>query len=253
MALKKTLVLLAGCLALAFCAPTAKKLAADREKNARDQYEKAMVALRYDLPDQAIDYLNRALEIDAKYAPAYQALGFAHYKKKNFGLAAEAYRRFLELSPGDSKVRVSLGVIYEELGKADLAEEEYRKAYEIDGNPEAGFGLAKIFYNQKKLEAALEYAEAALAGNSKSVQALNLRAVILNQMGRYAEALASFEEAVRLAPDDVNLNVNLGIACINNKDFARAREIFEKILPRVEDPALKIKISEYLKLIKDNI
>lgn len=253
MSSKKALYLVVAGLNLAVaCAPTAKKIAEQREKNVKNQYDKAMVALRYDLPDQAIGYLNQALEIDPNYAPAYNALGYAYYKKKDFGQAAEAYRKFLELSPRDSKARVSLGVIYEELGKADMAEAEYRRAYEIDGNPEASFGLAKLFLGQKNLSAALEYAEAALAKNGKSVPALNLKGVVLNQMGKYAEALAVFQTAVELAPNDQNLKVNLGIALINNREFDRARELFEKILSQVEDPILKVKINEYLKIIKDN-
>jgi Flp pilus assembly protein TadD len=235
-------VFLIGLLALllAFCASASKKPAADSEKNPQYQYEKAVVALRYNLPNQAIEYLNQAL------------LGFAHFQQKSFGDAAVAYQRFLELQPNDSKARVSLGVVYEELGKVDQAEEEYKKADGIDGNPDASFSLAKLYYGQKKLEPALEYVTKSLAKNSRSVASLNLQGVILNQLGKYAEALASFENAVRVAPNDINLNVNLGIAYINNKEFARARQLFEKILPKVEDPVLKVKINEYLKLIKDN-
>jgi Flp pilus assembly protein TadD len=239
-------------LPLAFCASTSKKLARDSEKNPQYQYEKAVVAMRYNLPDQAIEYLNQTLTLDPNFAPALELLGYAHFQKKNFGDAAAAYQRFLELQPNNSKARVSLGVVYEELGKIDLAEEEYKKADGIDGNPEASFSLAKLYYGQKKLEPALEYVSKSLAKNSRSVPALNVQGVILNQMGKYAEALASFENAVRIAPNDISLNVNLGIAYINNKEFARARELFEKILPKVEDPVLKVRINEYLKLIKEN-
>jgi Flp pilus assembly protein TadD len=238
-------------LPLAFCASTSKKLAPDSEKSPQYQYEKAVVALRYQLPDQALEYLNQALALNPNFAPALNLLGYVQFQKKNFGDAAAAYQRFLELQPNDSKARVSLGIVYEELGKVDLAEEEYKKADGIDGNPEASFGLAKIYYGQNKLEPALEYAAKSLVKNSRSVPALNVQGVILNQMGKYAEALASFENAVRLAPDDIGLSVNLGIAYINNKEFARARELFEKILPKVEDPTLKAKINEYLKLIKE--
>jgi Flp pilus assembly protein TadD len=247
-------VFLIGLLALllAFCASASKKPAADSEKNPQYQYEKAVVALRYNLPNQAIEYLNQALVLNPNFAPALNLLGFAHFQQKSFGDAAVAYQRFLELQPNDSKARVSLGVVYEELGKVDQAEEEYKKADGIDGNPDASFSLAKLYYGQKKLEPALEYVTKSLAKNSRSVASLNLQGVILNQLGKYAEALASFENAVRVAPNDINLNVNLGIAYINNKEFARARQLFEKILPKVEDPVLKVKINEYLKLIKDN-
>jgi hypothetical protein len=47
--------------------------------------------------------------------------------------------------------------------------------------------------------------------------------------------------------------INLGIAHINIKELVKAREIFEKVLPKVQDEALKARINEYLKLIKDNM
>jgi len=239
-------------LPLAFCASASKKRPGDSEKDPQYQYEKAVVAMRYNLPDQAIAYLNQTLALDAHFAPALELLGYAHFKKKNFADAAASYQRFLELQPNNAKARVSLGVVYEELGKPDLAEEEYKKAEGIDGNPDACFSLSKLYFGQNKLEPALGYVTKSLAKNSRSVVALNLQGVILNQMGKYAEALSSFENAVQVAPNDISLSVNLGIAYINNKEFARAREILEKILPQVEDPVLKAKINEYLKLIKDN-
>jgi hypothetical protein len=45
--------------------------------------------------------------------------------------------------------------------------------------------------------------------------------------------------------------VNLGIAYLNIKETAKARELFEKVLPKVKDEDLKAKVNEYLKLIKD--
>jgi predicted Zn-dependent protease len=71
-------------------------------------------------------------------------------------------------------------------------------------------------------------------------------------MQRYPEALASFERALKITPNDLYLSVNVGIAYINNNEPAKAREILERILPQVQDEALKAKIHEYLKSIKDN-
>jgi hypothetical protein len=48
------------------------------------------------------------------------------------------------------------------------------------------------------------------------------------------------------------VTINLGIAYINIKEPAKARELFETLLPKVQDEELKAKINEYLKLIKDN-
>jgi tetratricopeptide (TPR) repeat protein len=134
---------------------------------------------------------------------------------------------------------------------ADKSEAEYGTSLGIDGNANAAFGLAKLYYEQNKLEPALEYIQKAIQKNSKSAAYYNLQGVILNQMHRYADALPSFQTALQHTPDDIYVIINLGIAYINIKEPAKARELFEKVLPKVQDEALKAKINEYLKLIKD--
>jgi Flp pilus assembly protein TadD len=242
----------AACLILACCASAQKKKPRDPEKDPQYQYEKGVVAMRYDLLDQAVEYFNLAVALDPLHAASYNLLGYAQFKKKNFDAAAQAYQKYLELRPNDSEARANLGVVYEELGLELQAEAEYRKGFATDGNPNASFGLAKIHFKKNELEPALELVQRSIQKNPRSSAFFNLEGVILNQMQRYPEALASFERALKITPNDLYLSVNVGIAYINNNEPAKAREILERILPQVQDEALKAKIHEYLKSIKDN-
>lgn len=246
---KKLLVLAALLCFVVAAAPEQKK---KHPKEGPDyEYEKAMLSMKYGLEDESLKYLNQAVALDPKHAPSYRLMGLIQFRKKNYAEAAAAFEKYLELVPGDSEALANLGYVHESLGQADKAEADYRKAVALDRNANASFGLAKLLLAQKRLPEALDSARQAVAGNDKSAAANNLLGVILNQMGKYGEAETSLQNALLLAPDDVNVSVNLGIACINNKQFARARELYERVLPRVQDPALKEKIDGYLKLIKD--
>jgi Flp pilus assembly protein TadD len=249
---KKTIVLLAAGLILSFCASTQKKPSRNPNEDPQYQYEKAVISVRYGLENEALKYLNEALALDPAHAPSLKLLGTVQFKKKNFPEAAAALERYLEIQPGDAEAHTSLGITYEHLGQTAQAEAEYQKAVGIDGHPEAAFGLAKLYFDQNKLEAGLETIRGAIEKNPRSAPYYNLKGVILNQMGNYADALASFQSALQYAPDDIFLAVNLGIAYINNKQPEKAREIFERVLPSVQDEGLKAKINEYLKLIKDS-
>ncbi|MGB7294803.1 MAG: tetratricopeptide repeat protein [Candidatus Aminicenantales bacterium] len=249
---KKTILLLAAGLILSFCTSTQKKPSLNPDKDPQYQYEKAVISVRYGLEGEALKYLNEALAFDPAHAPSLKLLGTVQFKKNNFQEAAAALERYLALQPDDSEAHTSLGITYDKLGQAARAESEYQRAIALDGNPEAGFGLAKLYYDQNKLEAALEIIHGAIQKNPRSAAYYNLQGVILNQMGRYGEALTSFQNALRNAPDDIYLMVNLGIAYINNRQPDKARELLEKALPSVQDEGLKAKINEYLKLIKDN-
>jgi len=249
---RRILVTLALALFAAACATAPKKAAKDPEKDPQHQYEKAVISFRYGLEDEALKYLNLALSLDPAHAPSLLLLGNIKYKKQEYAEATAAYEKYMALRPNDAEAHISLGLAYAQLGMSDKSEAEYQTALSIDGNANAAFGLAKLYYEQNKLEPALDYIRRAIQKNDKSAAYYNLQGVILNQMHRYADALPSFHAALQYAPEDVYVTINLGIAYINIKELSKARELFERLLPRVQDEALRAKINEFLKLIREN-
>ncbi len=232
-------------------APAQKKKSKQPSKGAQYEYEKAVIAMRYGLEDEAVKYVNQAIAMDPKHADSYKLLGTLQFRKKNSAESVAAFEKYLELKPGDSEALANLGYAYESLGRPDKAEEKYKQAVEVDGSANACFGLARLYLEQKKLPEALDFAQRDVAKNPKSAAAHNLLGVVLNQMNKYDEAAASFETALRVAPGDLNVSVNLGVAYINSRQFDKAREVYEKVLPRIEDPKLKEMVEGYLKLIKE--
>ncbi len=55
---------------------------------------------------------------------------------------------------------------------------------------------------------------------------------------------------MKIVPDDPTFGFNLGAALFKNNEFERAKEILERISPRVTDPGTKAKLREYLDTIK---
>lgn len=245
------LVILIGLVAAS--APAQKKKLKGPEKDAQYEYEKAVISMKYGLEDESLKYLNQAIALYPKHADSYKLLGTLQFRKGNYAESVAAFEKYLELKPGDSEALANKGFAYESLGQTDKAEEEYKKAVEIDGNANACFGLAKLYIAQKRFPEAEDFARRTVAKNAKSAAAHNLLGVVLNQMSKFPEAAASFENALRITPDDLNVSINLGVAYINCREFAKAREICEKVLPRIEDPALKEKVEGYLKLINEQL
>jgi tetratricopeptide (TPR) repeat protein len=69
-------------------------------------------------------------------------------------------------------------------------------------------------------------------------------------MGRIKESIKMYNKALEITPDDVNLNFNLAVAYFKDDQREQAKSLFEEIYPRVEDPEIKNKIDEYLKVLK---
>lgn len=237
-------------LGLAFCASAPKEKRVANEDNPEYQFKKATVAMNYDLPEQAVQYAERVLELDPSHYQALNLLGLAHVKLENFPAAADALERCAELNPEYPDAHLNLGAIYERLNRYDEAVNSYRLAFEFGGSAEAAAGLAKILFNQGELKEALDYVNKAAEVN-QSVAVFNLMGVILNKMERYSEAIEAFDRAILISPKDIVTRMNLGIALVNSGNYDRALKVFEYILPFVQDQVLKDRINQYLEMIKN--
>jgi Flp pilus assembly protein TadD len=111
--------------------------------------------------------------------------------------------------------------------------------------------LGKLHYGARRFDEALAFALKAIQKDGKSAKAYNLKGVTLNQLERYAEAAGSFEAGLLLAPNDLNLQVNLGIAYLNSGQTAKAKAVFEAVLPKIEQDVMRKQVEGYLQFIKD--
>ncbi len=221
-----------------------------KEKDPQYQYELAQTALRYGLEDEAIKYLNQATTLDPNHYPSFYLLGVIQSQKRNFLEAEKAFLKCLELKPDQADAHLRLGVVFEEMLEPAKAEEEYKKAYAINGNVESLINLAKLYYDQKKLDLALETVQKATEKENPPFPAFNLQGVILNELGRYPEAISRFQNALRIDPQSDVARINLAVALVNNGNLNEARELLEKTLERMKDQNLKKRILEYLEKIK---
>jgi len=248
---KKLVALAVLVLVAAVGAPAQKKK--KPSKGAQYEYEKAVVAMNYGLQDEAVRYLSQAIALDPKHAESFKLMGVLQFRKKNYPEGAAAYEKYLALNPADSETQANLGYCYEYLDRPDRAEAEYMKAIAIDGNANACFGLSKLFLKQQKFAEARTYAEQTITKKADWPAALNLLGVIQNQTKQYPEAAATFGKALLLAPDDINLSVNLGVALINTQEYAKAKKVLEQALPRIEDQELRTQVEGYLKLASERL
>jgi tetratricopeptide (TPR) repeat protein len=221
------------------------------EKNPQYQYEMGVVALRYGLADEAVRYGQLAVSLDPGHFNGWNLLGSAYYSKGEFALAAEAYEKAAAIKPDAADVQRNLGLAYVELKEMEKAEAALKRALAADGDSETAYQLGKLCYNGKRSDEALEYALAAIRKDGKSAKAYNLKGVVLNQLGRFAEAAGSFQAGLVLAPEDVGLQVNLGVAYINSGEPAKAKAVFEAVLPKLGEDSLRSQVEGYLKSIKD--
>jgi tetratricopeptide (TPR) repeat protein len=234
-------------------APQKKKAKAlPDDKNPQHQYELGVVALRYGLPDEAVRYGLLAVGLDPGHFDGWNLLGSAYFTKGDYALAAEAYEKAAAIRPDAAEVQRNLGLAYLELKETEKAEAALTKALAAENDAESAFQLGKLCYNAQRYEEALDHTLAAIRRDGKSAKAYNLKGVILNQLGRYAEAAGSFQAGLVLAPEDIGLQINLGIAYLNSEQPAKGKAVLEAVLPKITEEKLRARIEDYLKSIKDD-
>lgn len=237
------------CLSLVFCASSQSKKAQDNERDPEYQYKKAEISMKYGLMDEAIKYLNQALSLDPTHYQAYYLLGMVFYKEQRFEEAASAFQSCLKLQPDYSEAHSGLASAYEAMDSLEKAEEELKTAYTIDSNHDTCLKLAEIYFKQDKMNLALDYVQEAIQKDNQSTAAYNLKGVILNQKGDYAEAITCFSNAVSIDPNFVVARINLGVAYINNQEPEKARTMLVDTLPLTDSQSLKDKINQFLETI----
>lgn len=132
-------------------------------------------------------------------------LGEAHRRAGRFREATGALRRAIQLKPDFAEAHAHLGEACRVLGRSDEAEAAYRRALALEArSPTALMGLGALSRKAGDLVSAARFlgeARDALAGQPGRASACSQVGVVLLDLGQRPEALAAFDEAVRLAPE----------------------------------------------------
>jgi len=154
---------------------------------------------RQDLLRRSFDYANQALTIYPNYKDALITRAGCQYYLKNYDGAVADYRVAAQLASNDPKPRTYLAMALRETGK---------------------------YYGEQKgdLATAMQHLRESWKINPEDAETARLLGVANGVQGRNAEALAWFQKAVDLAPDNASYLFDLGTAYYIAGDKARGEE-----------------------------
>ena len=169
---------------------------------------------------RAVELLEAALAVNAEMAETHRNLGFALTRMGRYEDAAAAYRRAVELAPGDAEARDGLARVADLLAKS---EESLARAAELQ--------------RDGRFDEALRLYRGILADRPGHVDALNLGGVALVQLGRAAEALPLLHRAATAARDRADVHYKLGGALKALGRLADAAAAYRRALAIEPDDA----------------
>ncbi len=140
----------------------------------------------------------------------YYNVGYAYAQKKEYDKAEEAFKKSIELKADYVEAYNGLATIYNAQKKFEDAQAASQKAAELAaaGGAAAGGGGVDALYNQGviawnagKAEDAKKAFEEALKADPKHANSHYQLAMCFINLGKLAEAIASFESYLQYAPD----------------------------------------------------
>jgi tetratricopeptide (TPR) repeat protein len=168
--------------------------------------------------EEGLRELEKAVQIMPTFSSAYSQMGVAYYRLKNYEKAIENYEKSISLSPGTSIVLNNIGTVYFEWGKYHEAIEKFKQAVTADAryvdgylNLGSAYGTLGEHYR-----------------NGNQPQKAN---------EQFENAIKSFLEAIRHAPDNARAHFFLASTYRNVGDLKNAEKHFQ--IARQLDPNLK--------------
>ena len=141
--------------------------------------------------DTALERFEQVTTIVPDFADAHYHLGLAYYQKTEYRKAIDAFTQTLKLLPRDTDALIKLGLASHKAGEADAIASLARRTFH---------------------EQAVKAYQTALEIQPHNVEALNNLGLAYQELGRFSEAIAVYEEGLTLNPDLPQLHVNLATA-----------------------------------------
>jgi len=124
---------------------------------------------------------------------------------------AERWQATIKARPNDAAAHFALGVVYRQMGKTAEAEEELKKA--IDLNPTAlnyRYELGVLYLNQKKKDKAAEVFRYIVEKNPDDALSWFQLGLIEKERKNYEEAEVAFKNVLRISETYGNVHRELG-------------------------------------------
>jgi tetratricopeptide (TPR) repeat protein len=187
---------------------------------------------------EALAEFRQAVAIAPNDPVAHQALGRMLAGQGDLEGALAEYRRATELDPAAAELKVDLGLLLEQKGEGAAAGKLFREALARNPDlPAAHFGLARLALAAGEAEPALASLGRVLALEPANAPARGLRAELLMELKRPAEALADVRHLLDESPPaDPLEHASLAWAAAALGDRERAFVHLEQVAAQKDAP-----------------
>ncbi len=178
--------------------------------------------------NKSIELLDKAIEINEEYAPAWKAKGFIYLTKyRNYQKAVEFFNRCVSYSQDDAEAFFLKGTALSKLGKHGDAVIAYDEAIRINSKYSLAWkNKGSSLCDLNKFEDAIKCYEEAIEINPNDATAWTYKGHALYNLFKYNDAILAFDEAIKIDPNyDLPWSLK-GFVFDDQRKFSEAKEAF---------------------------
>ncbi len=207
---------------------------------------------------KAIEQYKRAAEINPRYSPVFNILGYAYRQNGDYANAEQAFKKYIELIPNDPNPYDSYAELLLKMGKFDQSVEQYRKALGVDPNfvgSHSGIAAA-LMYQGKAADAEAELkkvTDKARTDGERRTALFSLTVVSVDS-GKLRDALALADQQYALGEKTKDVPAMAGdlqlkgILLLESGKPDEAQAQFERALKVTEESSLSQAIKDNTRL-----
>ncbi len=170
------------------------------------RWQKAQQQMLHGRSDLALPAYQDLLRNFPGIAGLWFELGMAAGMELEFELADRAFQRTAELAPKDISMLVLLGQQYHQLRQLDKARACFERAVAADpSSVHAQLSLADWYERERRLDDACQCVEACLERHPQDPQVLCLKALLLHRRGSNPEAESLLRDLIKRGSSDANV------------------------------------------------
>lgn len=175
---------------------------------ALQDYNKAILLnpkFKMALDNKAMLFSKACMEDDKDFSEKYYlSLGIAELREGNIADAIKSFDESIALNKKNELPYFYKGIAFQSLGKNDEAFENYSKAIEINKNMiDAYYNRGQLIYKTNPKQAIDDFV-AAIALDSKFIEAYYSLAAVQKNLGQYEDAIKNLDKIIELEPQAVN-------------------------------------------------
>jgi tetratricopeptide (TPR) repeat protein len=190
----------------------------------------ALLRGKSDEANRAIDEILKVTPDDQSAVAVKGSLLIATRNTENYAKAVALLQPAVTKNPNNANLHYTLGRALAAKGDLDAARPEFLMAVEKnDRFIEPRLALAEMGQLKGDYQTTLRYADEILAINPNLTRVRVLRAVSLINTGNSADGRKELEALERTNPQDKELQLQLGVLELRDKNFKEAEEYFRKL------------------------